>query len=168
MSIAAKHPVEEEDDLDAQKDKYLTFHIASEDYGIAIVHVTEIIGMQRITQVPKTPAFIKGVINLRGSVLPVIDLRLRLGLPRVERSDRQRIMVFLIAEVRTGFIVDQVTEVLKIAKSVIEPSPQLSNQEGKLLARMANMEKQKRMVQLLDPAYLVEGDELKNLAAVRA
>jgi purine-binding chemotaxis protein CheW len=121
-----------------------------------------------LIHVPKAPAFVEGVINLRGSVLPVIDLRLRLGLPRVERSDRQRIMVFLIAEVRTGFIVDQVTEVLKIAKSVIEPSPQLSNQEGKLLARMANMEKQKRMVQLLDPAYLVEGDELKNIAAVRA
>jgi purine-binding chemotaxis protein CheW len=77
-------------------------------------------------------------------------------------------MVFLIAEVRTGFIVDQVTEVLKIPKALIEPSPQLSSQQGNLLARMANMEKQKRMVQLLDPAFLVEGEELENLAAVRA
>jgi purine-binding chemotaxis protein CheW len=77
-------------------------------------------------------------------------------------------MVFLIANVRTGFIVDQVAEVLKIPKSVIEPSPQLSGEQGKLLARMANMEKQKRMVQLLDPSHLIEGEELKNLAAVSA
>jgi len=100
-------------------------------------------------------------------VLPVIDLRQRLGLPRVARSDSQRIMVFLIADVRTGFIVDQVAEVLKIAKAMVEAAPQLSGQQSKLLSRMANMEKQKRMVQLLDPSYLVEGDELSNLAAVK-
>ena len=110
--------------------------------------------------------FVEGVINLRGSVLPVIDLRLRLGLPRAERSDNQRIMVFLINDVCTGFIVHQVAEVLKIPKEVIEPSPQLSSGQGRLLSRMANMEKQKRMVQLLEPAYLVEGEELANLAAV--
>ena len=108
----------------------------------------------------------EGVINLRGSVLPVIDLRTRLGLPRVERSDNQRIMVFLIANVRTGFIVDQVAEVLKIARALIEPSPQLSSGQGRLLSRMANMEKQQRMVQLLEPAFLVEDDELATLAAV--
>ena len=159
---------EVEDDLD-DDEQVVVFHLDKEEFGVPINSVQEIVRVpDELIHVPKAPAFVEGVINLRGSVLPVIDLRLRLGLPRVERSDRQRIMVFLIAEVRTGFIVDQVTEVLKIAKSVIEPSPQLSNQEGKLLARMANMEKQKRMVQLLDPAYLVEGDELKNLAAVRA
>jgi purine-binding chemotaxis protein CheW len=85
----------------------------------------------------------------------------------LERSDGQRIMVFLIAGVLTGFIVDQVTEVLKIPKAVIEPVPKLSSGQGQLLSRMANMEKQKRMVQLLDPAFLVEGEELANLAEVR-
>ena len=74
----------------------------------------------------------------------------------------------MIAEVRTGFIVDQVTEVLKIPHAAIEPSPRLSNSQGKILARMANMEKQKRMVQLLDPTYLIEGDELESLAGVTA
>jgi len=92
---------------------------------------------------------VEGVINLRGSVLPVIDLRLRLGMPRGERADRQRIMVFVIDGVRTGFIVDQVAEVLKIPKAAIEPAPVLSSEQGKLLSRMANMEKQKRMVQLI-------------------
>ena len=88
------------------------------------------------------------------------------SLPRVERSDNQRIMVFLIADVRTGFIVDQVAEVLKIPKAVIEPSPNLSGGQGRLLSRMANMEKQKRMVQLLEPAYLVADEELATLATV--
>jgi purine-binding chemotaxis protein CheW len=87
---------------------------------------------------------------------------------REERSDRQRIMVFLLAGVRTGFIVDSVAEVLKIAKAVIELAPQLSGEQGKLLSRMANMEKQKRMVQLLDPEHLIEGKELEKLAAVKA
>jgi purine-binding chemotaxis protein CheW len=86
---------------------------------------------------------------------------------REERSDRQRIMVFLLAGVRTGFIVDSVAEVLKIPKAVIEPAPQLSGEQGKLLSRMANMEKQKRMVQLLDPDHLVEGKELEKLASVK-
>jgi purine-binding chemotaxis protein CheW len=89
-----------------------------------------------------------------------------LGLEQVERSDRQRIMVFLISDVRTGFIVDQVAEVLRIPKAAIEPAPQLSAEQGMLLSRMANLEKQKRMVQLLDPPHLMERNELVALAAV--
>jgi purine-binding chemotaxis protein CheW len=74
-------------------------------------------------------------------------------------------MVFMIAEVRTGFIVDHVAEVLKIPKSLIEPSPQLSSEQGRLLARMANMEKQKRMVQLIETAYLIDSDELSKISS---
>ena len=65
------------DDHDTQKDKYLTFHIGEEDYAIAITYVTEIIGMLNITEVPQTPEYVKGVINLRGKVIPVMDIRLR-------------------------------------------------------------------------------------------
>ena len=68
------------DDEDTQKDKYLTFHIASEDYGIAIANVTEIIGIQSITEIPEMPDYIKGVINLRGKVIPLMDMRLRFGM----------------------------------------------------------------------------------------
>jgi purine-binding chemotaxis protein CheW len=75
-------------------------------------------------------------------------------------------MVFLISDVRTGFIVDQVAEVLRIPKASIEPAPQLSAEQGMLLSRMANLEKQKRMVQLLDPPHLMERNELVALAAV--
>jgi purine-binding chemotaxis protein CheW len=123
---------------------------------------------EQLIRVPKAPSFVEGVINLRGSVLPVIDLRSRLGLKQVERTDRQRIMVFLISDVRTGFIVDQVAEVLKIPKAAIEPAPQLSKEQGKLLSRMANLEKQKRMVQLIDPPYLMGDKDMAALAAMAA
>ena len=156
--------LDEDHDDDEQ---VVVFRLNKEEFGVPINSVQEIVRVpEELIHVPRAPVFVEGVINLRGSVLPVIDLRLRLGLPRAERSDNQRIMVFLINDVCTGFIVDQVAEVLKIPKEVIEPSPQLSSGQGRLLSRMANMEKQKRMVQLLEPAYLVEGEELENLAAV--
>lgn len=146
-------------------EQVVVFRLGKEEFGVPIAGVQEIVRVpEQLIRVPQAPAFVEGVINLRGSVLPVIDLRLRLGLAAVERSDRQRIMVFLIGGVRTGFIVDQVAEVLKIAKASIEAAPQLSSEQGKLLSRMANLEKQNRMVQLLDPAHLVEGHELQALA----
>ena len=108
-----------------------------------------------MTHVPKAPAFVEGAINLRGAVLPVIDLRRRLGLPSVARTDSQRVMVFLIDGTRTGFIVDSVAEVLKIPRAAIEPAPRFSADQGHLLTRMANLDKQKRMVQLIEPAHLI-------------
>jgi purine-binding chemotaxis protein CheW len=145
----------------------VVFRLDKEEFGAPIASVQEIVRVpDELIRVPKAPSFVEGVINLRGTVLPVIDLRLRLGMKRAERSDRQRIMVFLISEVRTGFIVDQVAEVLKIAKTAIEPAPQLSSEQSRLLSRMANLEKQKRMVQLLDPPHLMQKKELAALAAV--
>jgi purine-binding chemotaxis protein CheW len=138
-----------------------------EEFGVPIASVQEIVRVpEQLIRVPRAPSFVEGVINLRGTVLPVIDLRLRLGLNQIERTDRQRIMVFLISNVRTGFIVDQVAEVLKIPKTAIETAPQLSREQSRLLSRMANLEKQKRMVQLLDPPYLMEQKELAALASV--
>jgi len=111
---------------------------------------------------------VEGVINLRGSVLPVVDLRRRLGLPTIERNDGQRIVVFLISGVRTGFIVDAVAEVLKIPRHAIEPAPCLSAEQSTLLARMANLEKQKRMLQLIDPSHLLGEGELSEMAELTA
>ena len=83
------------------------FRLMDEEYGVPIDAVQEIVRVpELLTRVPKTPAFIEGVINLRGAVLPVVDQRRRFGLPGAERNDRQRIMVFTISGVRTGFIVD--------------------------------------------------------------
>ena len=99
-------------------------------------------------------------------MLPVVDLRRRLGLDTVERNDGQRIVVFLIGGVRTGFIVDAVAEVLKVPKTSIERAPQLSSEQSRVLSRMANLEKQKRMRQLLDPEHLLATDELSSLNVV--
>ncbi len=148
-------------------EQVVVFRLDKEEFGVPIASVQEIVRVpEQLTHVPKAPSFVEGVINLRGAVLPVIDLRRRLGLPAVERSDRQRVMVFLIEGLRTGFIVDVVAEVLKIHRSLIEPAPHLSSEQARLLARMANIEKQKRMVQLIDPAHLVDKDEMNDLSSL--
>jgi len=155
------------DDTVDDDEQVVIFRLDKEEFGAPIASVQEIVRVpEQLIRVPKAPPFVEGVINLRGSVLPVIDLRLRLGLKQVERTDRQRIMVFLISDVRTGFIVDQVAEVLKIPKAAIEAAPQLSKDQSQLLSRMANLEKQKRMIQLIDPPHLMEHKELVALAAV--
>ena len=148
-------------------EQVVVFRLDKEEFGAPIASVQEIVRVpDELIRVPKAPSFVEGVINLRGTVLPVVDLRMRLGLNPVERTDRQRIMVFLISGVRTGFIVDQVAEVLMIPRAAIEPAPQLSADQGRLLSRMANLEKQKRMVQLVDPPHLMGQKELVALAAV--
>jgi len=139
------------------EEQVVVFLLGREEFGVPIDTVQEIVRVaEQLTHVPKAPAAVEGVINLRGAVLPVMDLRRRLGLAEVARSDQQRIMVFLIDGVRTGFIVDSVVEVLKVHKSMIEPAPRLAGEQSKLLARMANLEKQKRMVQLIEPGHLIE------------
>jgi len=156
----------QDDNLD-DDEQVVIFRLDKEEFGAPIASVQEIVRVpEELVRVPKAPSFVEGVINLRGTVLPVIDLRLRLGLKQVERTDRQRIMVFLISGVRTGFIVDQVAEVLRIPRAAIEPAPQLSAEQSRLLSRMANLEKQKRMVQLIDPPHLMAKSEMKALAAV--
>jgi len=107
--------------------KYLTFSLASEEYGIGILKVKEIIGMMKTTPVPQTPEFIKGVINLRGKVIPVIDLRLRFGMEAIDYTDRTCIIVVEIqgesTRLHTGIVVDSVSEVLNIKGSDIEDTP---------------------------------------------
>jgi purine-binding chemotaxis protein CheW len=161
-----REDTKQDDNLD-DDEQVVIFRLDKEEFGAPIASVQEIVRVpEQLIRVPKAPSFVEGVINLRGTVLPVIDLRLRLGLKQVERTDRQRIMVFLISDVRTGFIVDQVAEVLRIPKAAIEPAPQLSAEQSQLLSRMANLEKQKRMVQLIDPPHLMAKKELVALAAV--
>jgi len=148
-------------------EQVVIFRLDKEEFGAPIASVQEIVRVpEQLIRVPKAPSFVEGVVNLRGSVLPVIDLRLRLGLKQVERTDRQRIMVFLISDVRTGLIVDEVAEVLMIPKAAIEAAPQLSKDQSRLLSRMANLEKQKRLIQLIDPPHLMAHKELVALAAV--
>src|SRR5512136_2338465 len=115
-------------DANAGKEgKYLTFSLAGEEYGIGILKVREIIGMMSITPVPQTPEFVKGVINLRGKVIPVIDLRLRFGLMARDYTERTCIIVVEIVSdsgaVPMGIVVDAVSEVLNIREADIENTP---------------------------------------------
>ncbi|MGE5255700.1 MAG: chemotaxis protein CheW [Hyphomicrobiales bacterium] len=107
--------------------KYLTFILANEEYGIGILRIKEIIGMMPITSVPQTPEFIKGVINLRGKVIPVMDLRLRFGMPSLDYTERTCIIVVEIdgqtGTVQIGIVVDAVSEVLNIRAEDIEATP---------------------------------------------
>lgn len=121
---------EYEEDEDTQEDKFLTFVLNGEEYGIEIRHVTEIIGIQNITAVPDMPHYIKGVINLRGKVIPVMDVRLRFGVEEREYDDRTCIIVINIEEQSVGMIVDRVSEVLDIPKSEVEPPPKVKKGES--------------------------------------
>jgi purine-binding chemotaxis protein CheW len=111
----------------AREGKYLTFSLAGEEYGIGILKVREIIGMMTVTPVPQTPGFVKGVINLRGKVIPVIDLRLRFGLEATAYTERTCIIVVEIdgdsGSVPMGIVVDAVSEVLNIRGADIENTP---------------------------------------------
>jgi purine-binding chemotaxis protein CheW len=119
-----------------------------------------------LTRVPKTPRFVEGVINLRGTVLPVIDQRTRLGMDAIERNDRQRIMVYMLGGLRTGFIVDSVAEVLRIGRSQIEPAPELSDEQGRLITQVAKLDGDKRLVMLIDPSQLLGAREARAMAGI--
>lgn len=113
----------------------------------------------QLTRVPRTPGFVEGVINLRGTVLPVIDQRRRFGLDEVERSDRQRIMAFTIDSRDTGFIVDSVSEVRRIPTAAISPAPDLTGERGRVVQGVANLHDQRRMILLLDMDCVVDGED---------
>ncbi len=125
-SIAESKMTENESDLAG---KYLTFSLANEDYGLEILKVREIIGVMDITPVPQTPDFVEGVINLRGKVIPVIDLRSKFELPRAEYNDQTCIIV-VDAGVLIGIIVDTVQEVFDIPAGRIEPPPRVGGVVG--------------------------------------
>lgn len=116
-----------EQNFATREGKYLTFSLENEEYGIGIIKVKEIIGMIAITPVPKTPGYVKGVVNLRGKVIPVIDLRLKFGMAQGEYNERTCIVVVEIAglanKIPMGIVVDSVSEVLNIKFGDIEDTP---------------------------------------------
>lgn len=113
-----------EDEENTLKDRYLTFKLGSEQYAFEIKYVTEIIGIQKITEVPNIKHFIKGIINLRGIIYPVVDVRKRFALPEIEYDDRTCIIVVNVKNMGIGLIVDEVAEVLTILPEFIAPPPQ--------------------------------------------
>ena len=153
-----------QEEVSSQDGQYLTFNIAEQEYGIEIRHVTEIVGIQKITNLPDIPQFIKGVINLRGNVIPVLDVRLRFGMKERDYDERTCIMVININESSVGLIVDTVSEVLTIGKESIEAPPKLGN--NRFVRGFGKIENEVKI--LLDTQKLLFGDELKQIADAMA
>ena len=151
-------------DVEERAGKYLTFVLASEEYGLEILKVREIIGVMDITAVPRTPDFVKGVINLRGKVIPVIDLRLKFGMTEAERTEQTCIIVVDIGGVEMGTIVDQVSEVLDISADDIEDAPSFGTDVDTDFIRGMGKTDQ-RVTILLDISKVLSSPEL---AAVQA
>ena len=150
---------------DTMEGKYLIFDIADEEYGIPIRNVTEIIGIQSITDLPGTPLYVKGVINLRGKVVPVIDVRLRFSLPEKPYEDRTCIVVVSIKEISVGLIVDSVSEVMGIPVENIEPPPSVSRSAGtRYLQGLGKVGTDVKI--LIDTQRLLYDEDLEMLAGV--
>ncbi|MBW2644510.1 MAG: purine-binding chemotaxis protein CheW [Deltaproteobacteria bacterium] len=131
--------------MEQREGKYLTFVLANEEYGIGILKIKEIIGMMAVTTVPRTPVYVKGVINLRGKVIPIIDLRLRFGMEAIDYTDRTCIIVVEIESesgtVQVGVVVDAVSEVLNVNAGDIENTPQFGiSMDTEYILGMAKME----------------------------
>jgi purine-binding chemotaxis protein CheW len=148
--------------------KFMTFQLAREEYGLEILKVREIIGLLEITRVPRTREFVRGVINLRGKVIPVIDLRLKFGMERCETTDQTVIIVVQCTvdgrALTMGLLVDQVLEVLTIDADSIEPTPSLGHaalDDGFILGVGKH---DKRIVFLLDIAKILSNEEAHELA----
>jgi len=147
--------------------KYLTFSLAGEEYGLEILKVREIIGMMEITSVPRTPEYIKGVINLRGKVIPVVDLRLKFGIQEAEHTDETCVIVVDVGGVEMGIIVDKVSEVLDIKADEIEDTPEFgTNVNTDYILGMGKTED--RVSILLDISRVLGGEELSAIEAVQS
>jgi purine-binding chemotaxis protein CheW len=155
----------ENEQEDTMEGKFLVFHLGDEEYGIPIRNVTEIIGIQTITDLPETPHYVKGVINLRGKVIPVIDVRIRFNMPEKEYDDRTCIVVVNIKDVSVGLIVDSVSEVMDIPDENIEPTPRISQGAGtKYIMGLGKVNNDVKI--LLDTQKLLFDEELEMLSAV--
>ena len=141
------------------------FELANEFYGINIAVVESIIKMQAITQLPQTPPYVKGVTNLRGSVLPVIDLRIRFALDTKEDTRQTRIIIVTMGSIKVGVVVDGVSEVLRVSEESIEPLPPMVNSVNSVflkgIVRLEN-----RLIILLELGKVLDLNEQQTLEAL--
>lgn len=146
---------------DTQKGKFLTFSLGLESYGIEILYVTEIVGIQPITEVPELPEYIKGIINLRGKIIPVMDVRLRFKKQPVDYNDRTCIVVVDIQEISIGMIVDTVAEVLSIPEQEIVPPPDINKAGRKYIKGIGKTSSGVTLI--LDCEKLLDEEEVEAL-----
>nr|WP_319488382.1 chemotaxis protein CheW [uncultured Caproiciproducens sp.] len=151
---------EEELDTNEMKGKYLTFWTDKQLFGVPIADVVQIIGKQEITPIPDSPGYAKGVINLRGDIIPVIDVRLRFKKEEVEYDEHTCIIVTKIEENHIGFIVDSVDEVTTISDENISPAPRMSkDQTNAYLTGIGKVES--KVVMLLDTSKILNEKEIE-------
>lgn len=146
---------------DSQKGKFLTFRIDREDYGLEIRHVTEIIGIQKITEVPDMADYVRGVINLRGKVIPVIDVRARFNLPARAYDERTCIIVVHVRDLAVGLVVDKVNEVADIPDAQIEPAPRTSSPSGRYIQGIGKIGDEVKII--LDASKLLYAGQNESL-----
>jgi purine-binding chemotaxis protein CheW len=149
-----------EKDIAGHEGKFLTFVLSEEEYGVEILKVREIMGIMEITPVPQTPDYMKGVINLRGRVIPIVDLRLKFSMPEVERTKETCIIVAEVGTTQVGVIVDSVSEVTDIKGEDIEEAPNFG-QDIDTNFIMGLGKTKKKIVILLDIEKVLTTDELK-------
>jgi len=141
----------------------VSFHIGGEEFGLDILRVQEIIRIQALTRVPNSPDFVDGVINLRGKVIPVVALRRRFGLEELAHDKQTRIVVVEVRGTVLGFIVDSVSEVLRIPKDTVEPPPRLGKVEREYVSGVGKLDN--RLLILLDVDRLMCDAEQFGVAA---
>lgn len=147
---------------DTQKGKFLTFSLDKESFGIEIRHVTEIVGIQAITAIPELPEYIRGIINLRGKIIPIMDIRLRFKKEAREYDDRTCVIVVDINGLSIGIVVDNVSEVLSIPDEDIVDPPQMNrNINNRYINGIGKVGS--NVVLLLDCEKLLTEDEIDNL-----
>ncbi|MDF1555181.1 MAG: chemotaxis protein CheW [Deferrisomatales bacterium] len=140
----------------------VTFHVGDEEFGVDILTVREINRMMEITRVPHAPVFVEGVINLRGQVIPVVDLRTRFQLDAVEHDKSTRIVVVELSEKVVGFLVDSVSEVLRVPRDLIEPAPPIVGSiDSEYIEGVVKLDD--RLLILLDLQKLLSGGEAREL-----
>ena len=153
----------------AQAGKFLSFVLGEEEYGLEILKVQEINGMMGITRVPRTPDYVRGVINLRGRVIPIVSLRQKFKMPVIEDTEKTCIIVVQVeyqdSEITMGIIVDEVSEVLNIADGQIEPPPSFGGgmEEADFITGMGKLEN--KVVILLDIDRVLNGSEMEAVLA---
>jgi len=146
-----------EQEEDTQKGKFLTFSLGKEFYGIEIKYVTEIIGIQVITEVPELPDYVKGIINLRGKIIPVMDVRLRFKKPSKEYNDRTCVIVVDIKDISIVLIVDSVSEVLSIPEQDIVAPPEVSKTGNRYIKAVGKVGSDVKLI--LDCEKLLNDEE---------
>ncbi len=149
-----------EKDISSYEGKFLTFVLGNEEYGIEILKVREIIGIMEITPVPQTPDYVKGVINLRGKVIPVIDQRIKFSMPEVQQTQETCVIVVEVKESLIGILVDSVSEVIDIGSEEIEASPQFGGDIDTQFILGLGKTKGKLII-LLDIERVLSGEVIK-------